>query len=573
MKFSEILQKNNELGQSMTSSTYKISFLSNIIINQLNPIFEFELRSMGVNAKVTIGDYDTIIQDSAKISNNNLVLIFWELANLIDGFQYRANILSKDEIDLYTTRFKEEIDLVLNNLETAPLVILNKFSTLVFNCENIVENNFDYICEDLNKYLVQKKMDNMVLVDVDKVLAKVSIKESIDFRNYYSSKSLYTIAFFKEYTSFISPVVLSVTGKSKKAIIFDCDNTLWNGIVGEDLKDGLFMTSTTAKGVVYEEVQCITKELADKGIIIGLNSKNNVDDVEEILKHSDMSIHNDEISIKKINWNDKVSNLKEIALELNIGLESIVFVDDSDFEINLVKKYLPQVETIQVPIEKYLYPAEIRKKLGLFYRLNSTKEDLLRGKMYAEEALRKNKYEVYENIEEYLSSLGLELTIFIDDVKHITRIAQLTQKTNQFNLTTKRYTETEVLRLVKAENYFVFAFSVKDKYGDFGLTGGAIIEIKKDEALIDNLLMSCRVLGRNIEYRFIEEVFCYLQKQGIKKVKAVYASTFKNEQVKELYENMGFTLLGSTELLKNYEIDLINFNPKSFEYIILRHEG
>jgi FkbH-like protein len=528
---------------------------------------------MGVNAKVTIGDYDTIIQDSAKISNNNLVLIFWELANLIDGFQYRANILSKDEIDLYTTRFKEEIDLVLNNLETAPLVILNKFSTLVFNCENIVENNFDYICEDLNKYLVQKKMDNMVLVDVDKVLAKVSIKESIDFRNYYSSKSLYTIAFFKEYTSFISPVVLSVTGKSKKAIIFDCDNTLWNGIVGEDLKDGLFMTSTTAKGVVYEEVQCITKELADKGIIIGLNSKNNVDDVEEILKHSDMSIHNDEISIKKINWNDKVSNLKEIALELNIGLESIVFVDDSDFEINLVKKYLPQVETIQVPIEKYLYPAEIRKKLGLFYRLNSTKEDLLRGKMYAEEALRKNKYEVYENIEEYLSSLGLELTIFIDDVKHITRIAQLTQKTNQFNLTTKRYTETEVLRLVKAENYFVFAFSVKDKYGDFGLTGGAIIEIKKDEALIDNLLMSCRVLGRNIEYRFIEEVFCYLQKQGIKKVKAVYASTFKNEQVKELYENMGFTLLGSTELLKNYEIDLINFNPKSFEYIILRHEG
>jgi FkbH-like protein len=286
-----------------------------------------------------------------------------------------------------------------------------------------------------------------------------------------------------------------------------------------------------------------------------------------------MSIHNDEISIKKINWNDKVSNLKEIALELNIGLESIVFVDDSDFEINLVKKYLPQVETIQVPIEKYLYPAEIRKKLGLFYRLNSTKEDLLRGKMYAEEALRKNKYEVYENIEEYLSSLGLELTIFIDDVKHITRIAQLTQKTNQFNLTTKRYTETEVLRLVKAENYFVFAFSVKDKYGDFGLTGGAIIEIKKDEALIDNLLMSCRVLGRNIEYRFIEEVFCYLQKQGIKKVKAVYASTFKNEQVKELYENMGFTLLGSTELLKNYEIDLINFNPKSFEYIILRHEG
>ena len=359
---------------------------------------------------------------------------------------------------------------------------------------------------------------------------------------------------------------------SKKAIIFDCDNTLWNGIVGEDQADGLFMTSSTVKGVVFEEVQWIANELARKGIIIGLNSKNNPDDVEEILKLPIMSIGNNEISIKKINWNDKVSNLKQIASELNIGLDSIVFVDDSDFEINLVKKYLPQVETIQVPIEKYLYPSEFRKKIGLFFNFNITSEDLNRGKMYAQESERKDKLSTYENIEEYISSLGLEIKIFIDDIRHVARVAQLTQKTNQFNLTTKRYTETEVTQFMKDENFKVFAFEVKDKYGDFGLTGQAFIEIRGKEAIIDTFLMSCRVLGRNIEFKFIEEVLYNLRKNGITRVKASYLPTLKNEQVKELFEKMGFTLVEIKDSIKEYKLELVEHKPKLFEYIKVKYE-
>ncbi len=572
MNFSEIIQKNNELGKCMSGPIYNVSILSNIIVNQLNTILEFELRSKGVNAKVKIGDYDTIIQDSAKITNDNLVLIFWELANLIDGFQYRANSLSKEETELYISRFKEEIDLVFNNLKSVPLVIINKFSTLVFNVENISENNLDYICQDLNEYLVKKKTANMLLVDLDKVLAKNSIKDSVDFRNYYSSKSLYTVLFYKEYISFISPIVLSVNGKSKKAIIFDCDNTLWNGIVGEDQADGLFMTSSTLKGVVFEEVQWIAKELASKGIIIGLNSKNNPEDVEEILKLPIMSISNNEISIKKINWKDKVSNLKQIATELNIGLDSIVFVDDSDFEINLVKNFLPQVETIQVPIEKYLYPSEFRKKAGLFFNFNITSEDLNRSKMYAQESERRKKLATFENIEEYISSLGLEIKIYIDDIRHVSRVAQLTQKTNQFNLTTKRYTETEVTHFMKDNNFKVFAFEVKDKYGDFGLTGEAIIEIRDQEAIIDTFLMSCRILGRNIEFKFIEEVLYNLRKNGIIRVKAYYLPTLKNEQVEELFEKMGFVLIEKKDNNKEYNLELAEHKPKLFEYIKVTYE-
>lgn len=572
MKFSEIIQKNNELGKNSLEPSYGISLLSNIIINQLNPILEFELRSKGVNAKVTNGDYDNILQDSSKVSDSSLVIIFWELANLIDGFQYKANLLTKEETSMYISRFKNEIDMVFNNMENSPLVIVSKFSSLVFNYENLALNNFDSICKELNEYLVENKRNNMFLIDIDKVLAKISIIESVDFRNYYSSKSLYTVAFLKEFTSYISPLVLSVTGKSKKAIIFDCDNTLWKGIIGEDQVDGLFISSTTGKGVVYEEVQSIAKELVKKGIILGLNSKNNLDDVEEVLNQSLMVIGNDDISIKKINWNDKVSNLKEIARELNIGIESIVFVDDSDFEINLVKKYLPLVKTIQVPTENYLYPSEIRKNLSLFFNFNITNEDLNRGKMYAQEAERKENQINFENIEEFISSLGLELKILINDNKNIARIAQLTQKTNQFNLTTKRYTETEIVHFLKKDNFKIFAFEVKDKYGDFGLTGEAFIEVNGNEAIIDTFLMSCRVLGRNIEFKFIEEVFCNLKKNGVTKIKASYIPTFKNVQVIDLYDSMGFTLLGVHNSVKNYEINLNDHKPKLFDYINVTYE-
>ena len=413
----------------------------------------------------------------------------------------------------------------------------------------------------------------MILINIDKILARTSVVAAVDFRNYYSSKSLYSVTFFKEYVSFINPAILSATGRAKKAIIFDCDNTLWNGIIGEDLTDGIAMSAATSKGVVYEEVQWLVKELVGKGIIIGLNSKNNPNDVEEILRHESMSIANGDISVKRVNWNDKVSNLKEIATELNIGMDSIVFVDDSDFEINLIRNYLPQIETIQVPAERYLYPSEIRKKNGLFFNLNTTREDIHRAKMYVQEAQRKKEQTNYDDIEAYIKSLELELKLYIDIEKHVPRIAQLTQKTNQFNLTTKRYTETEILHFVRDPNYHIFAFEVKDRYGDFGLTGEAFVSMFGNEAVIDTFLMSCRVLGRNVEYKFIHEIFSILRKESVVKVRARYIKTLKNEQVQDFYEKMGFTLVHTTDTIKDYEIDIQQYKVDPFDYIKVKYEG
>jgi FkbH-like protein len=501
IKFNEIIRENGLLEQALSSENeYPIAVLSNLIVNQTKPILEYTLRSKKVYAKCDTGNYDNILQDSAEFSRHKMVIVLWEAANLIEGFQYKSNLMSGREMQEVIDRFTSEIDFVLNNLKDTSLVIFNTFSSLVFNHYNIRKNNFDRVCQALNDHLYSIQSANLIIIDTEKIIAKNGIDKSVDFRNYYSSKSLYTVDFFKSYCEHIAPIVLSVEGKAKKALIFDCDNTLWYGIVGEDGLNGIQMSASDKKGVVFEEVQSLAKNLAANGIIVGLNSKNNPEDVDEVLdKHENMRLTGEDIVIKKVNWNNKVDNLKAIANELNIGIDSLVFVDDSDFEINLINDMLPQVTTIQVPKLHYEYPEMIRQKLSLFYNKSVSKEDMSRLKMYREDQTRNTVKQDFSSINEYLESLGLELGIYVNNDKLIPRMAQLTQKTNQFNVTTRRYTEKDVEMFVKESKYLSFAFDVKDKFGDFGITGVAFAEIMGEEATIDSLLMSCRILGRKID--------------------------------------------------------------------------
>ncbi len=197
LKFSEIVRLNNELKN--TSNAYSIAILSNITVHQINPILEYALKSENIDAKCTIGDYDNIVQDSKTFSDRKLVVIFWELANLIDGFQYISNDLSSLETEQYLTRFKSEIDFVFKNLSTTSLVILNKFSTLIFNHHFSGRNNFDQLCQELNNYILKNAPANVEIVEIDRVIASVSIDKSVNFRDFYSSKNLYSIDFLKSY--------------------------------------------------------------------------------------------------------------------------------------------------------------------------------------------------------------------------------------------------------------------------------------------------------------------------------------------------------------------------------------
>ena len=570
MKYSEILKSNKELGDNLKSNSYSMYIISNIIVHQIKEILEYLLRVESINANVELGDYDNIVQDSIKYKESNAIIIFWDLCNIIDGFHYKIELLNNDQLDEILEKTKSEINIVLNNLEKTSLILINKFTSLPFSHANIRKTRLHEFAVQLNCYLEEKIPANVRLVDLEKIIASVGVSRSLDLRYYYSSKALYTVDFFKAYAEFVKPFIISANGRAKKALIFDCDNTLWKGILGEDGFDNIEMSLWTKDGFVFAEIQAMALALNKQGILIGLCSKNNPKDVDKVIKsHPDMQLRNDHITINKSNWSDKVTNLKEIAEELNIGLDSLVFVDDSPFEVNMVRAQLPETTVLQVPEKLYEYPKMLSGNLGLFYNLSITLEDKKKVEMYKQQVNRETVKKGFSGIKDYLASLELKMTIYQNDKSIIARMSQMSQKTNQFNLTTKRYTESDMNNYIDDDNSDVYAFSVADKFGDNGVTGLCIITSDRNSktAEIDSFLMSCRIIGRNVEYAFLDYVIEKITAKKITDLKAKYIKTRKNEQVKEFFDRCSFGLIDENDLIRNYTLTMNTYVPKQLDYI------
>jgi FkbH-like protein len=445
LKYSEILKHNQELKHNNEVGPYDILILSNIVVHQSKEIIEYSLRTDGVNANIFLGNYNNIVQDSSGCKNYNAVIIFLELCNIADGFQYKIELIDRYEIEEIALKVEAEIDLILENLENCPLVLFNKFSSLFFSSLNIKKNNLDLLECRLNSYLDSVNNSNFQLVDINKIIATTGVYNSYDSRYFYSSKAIYTIDFFKNYSKYVKPFFMSANGRSKKALIFDCDNTLWKGILGEDGFNGIDMSIDTKDGVIYSEVQSLAVLLSKKGVIIGLCSKNNYKDVNNVIEsHPDMILKDKYIAIKKVNWLDKVTNIRKISKDLNIGLDSIIFIDDSPFEVNLVRSQLPELKVVKVPSKLHKYTEIMRNILGDFYNLTSSNEDESKTRIYKEQLKRHKIKKTFSNIDEYLSSLCLEISISENSNSIVDRISQISLKTNQFNLTTRRYTETDI---------------------------------------------------------------------------------------------------------------------------------
>jgi len=571
LKYSEILKLNNILSNTLKSSSYNVVVLSNITINQIKEILEYSLRTENINANVKVGDYDNIVQDSFKyFEQPALIIIFWELCNIMDGLQFEIELFDDEKLDAILDKTKLEIDLVLKNLGKTSLVLFNKFTSLQFSSSNIRKNNLDKLADQLNQHLESNAPTNVKLVDLEKVIATVGVNNSLELRYFYSSKALYTINFFKAYAEYIKPFIMSANGKAKKAIVFDCDNTLWKGILGEEGFDNIEMSPETKDGKIFSEIQSMALALNKQGILIGLCSKNNSQDVDEVIDyHPDMLLRYKHITINRSNWSDKVTNLQNIAQELNISLESMVFVDDSPFEVNLIRSQLPEITVLQVPERLYDYPKMLRKNMGLFYHLSFTGEDQKKVEMYKQQMKRENAKKEFSELEDYLASLELKLTILEDDQLSIPRMSQISQKTNQFNLTTKRYSESDIRNFIKRDDSKVFAFSVSDKFGDSGITGLCIVnfDYKIQIAYIDTFLMSCRIIGRNIEYAFIDFLMIVLKNSNIKTVKAKHIKTLKNKQVTNFYDKCSFSLLKSNDTFGEYSININEYVSKQLNYI------
>ncbi|MDR2942401.1 MAG: HAD-IIIC family phosphatase [Treponema sp.] len=437
---------------------------------------------------------------------------------------------------------------------------------IVFTIDNLYSLNYvtsktvleDAVIAYNQEIYAMTEYVNVKIIDIRNFFREFSTEQLIDWKYYFLSQMPINPKLVPRFSKWFSRQLEVLAMKRKKCIVLDLDNTLWAGILGEDGADGIKM-GEDYPGNVYRFFQAYLLELSRMGIILAVCSKNNESDVFTVWEnHPDILLKKDNFTVYRINWNNKADNIREIAMELNIGLDSMVFIDDNPAERELIKQALPDVCVPEFPAHPYMYPIFIKQLTDNYFSAYTlTQEDLLKTQQYKNNAERKHYKNQFTDMDTYLRSLDIMLTVEKLNEFNKARFAQMTQKTNQFNLTTRRYTETEI-QSIAANGGLVYGLRVKDKFGDNGLTGLMIVLIEKETAYIDTLLLSCRILGKEIEYMFVKYILSKLKETGIQQVRASYIKTAKNGQVEKFYESIGFMLRKISQDSIDYELIIEN---------------
>lgn len=388
-------------------------------------------------------------------------------------------------------------------------------------------------------------------LDLEQQVAQIGRNNFFDERLWHASVFPFTPDGAFSLCNAVATLAASLHMTKAKVIVLDADNTLWGGVIGEDGMSGIAL-GPEYPGSVYVQFQKRILSLQQRGFILALCSKNNPEDLDEVLTdHPHQVIKDEHFAARRVNWLPKPDNLKSLAEELNLGLDSFIFVDDSDYECSAVKHSLPDVNVIQVPSRT----TEIPTCLDTLARLeitSLTSEDLAKTAMYAQERARREQLDHVStgagSIDDYLLSLNICMTIGLNDDTVLPRLAQLTQKTNQFNLTTRRYSEPDIAAKISSDNCWVYHFSLADSFGDSGVVGLAIVEREQnDVARLDTFLMSCRVIGRRAEEAFLKSIMQNLKGSGFKTLSAHYIPTRKNVLVEAFLPDNGFDATAQDE--------------------------
>ncbi|NRF66507.1 HAD-IIIC family phosphatase [Aquincola sp. S2] len=383
-----------------------------------------------------------------------------------------------------------------------------------------------------------------LLLDLDETMLQVGRANFFDRRYWYSSRYPFTAAAAMEFTQRVIAVGELKAARQAKVLVLDADNTLWGGIVGEDGFDGIAL-GPDYPGNAYVEFQRRILDFQQRGFILAMCSKNNPADVEQVLRdHPHQLLRAEHFAARRVNWEPKADNLVSLAKELNLGLESFIFVDDSDHECAAVRHRLPEVEVVQVPARAVDVPGCL-DRIARLEVLSLTAEDQAKTQMYAQEQRRR---ELAEELGaggggDYLARLQMKMQVGLDERGHLVRLAQLTRKTNQFNLTTRRYDDEQMRAALESDQWLVFHFSLADVFGDSGIVGLAMWRMAEAGAAeLDTFLMSCRVIGRQAEAAFLHAQMRLLAERGVQQLVADYLPTAKNDLVKHFLPEQGFEL-------------------------------
>lgn len=359
----------------------------------------------------------------------------------------------------------------------------------------------------------------------------------------------------------LANIIKSIYGKNKKVLALDLDNTLWGGVIGDDGIEGILIGPDHPKGQAYAELQKYCKQLRQIGVVLVINSKNELESAITGLHHPDGILKQEDFVNIKANWNSKDQNLNSISEELNLGIDSFVFVDDNPVERDIISVQLPEVE---VPIwENPEAVIPILDRSGYFEVTLLSSEDMQKTEMYHAKMSANKIASTFANYGEYLDNLQMSATIYDFKAIFVERIAQLTNKTNQFNLTTLRCSEEDIKAMQGNPNYICLCGHLTDKFGNNGLVTVVAGEILSSELHIRLWLMSCRVLKRDMEVAMMNVLVKKAQKKGVKKIIGYYYPTKKNGMVKNFFEMMGFQLVMNDNENTVWELEINEYRQKN----------
>lgn len=558
----------------------KICFLSNYTIEFIFDNFRNKLKTLNIEAEIFYPGFNQFLQQifnpQSELYNQKPDVIFLSV-DVNYYIQNQIHLKSNPPVSESSLNQVEQIfnsiDLVTKSLPDSTIFVDNFYLDSNLELGTLEYNQFelDKFIESLNYRLfeISSSNKNIRVINLKRIINKYGQKNLFDYRLFYLAKSKWNKKGLEELSNLYIAHIKAYLGIRKKCIAVDLDNTLWGGIIGQDGIENILLSNDGA-GKSFYDFQNALLNYYHQGIILTICSKNSENVVNEVFeKHPYMVLKPEHFAVMKINWNNKVENLIETAKELNIGIDSIVFLDDSKFERELIKKQLPEVEVPDLPDDPTHYVSFL-KELDYFNFHKLTDDDFKRNETYKLNFERKKAETSFTDIKDYLRSLEMKIEIKEIDDFTSPRIVQLIQKTNQFNTTTKRYTDAEINKMRNSGEWEIYSFSVKDKFGDNGIVGVFILKhlLVKSAVEIDSFIMSCRVIGREIENAILHFIIKKAQAKRIKTIFAEIITTAKNEPCRSVYKDFGFEEFENGKW--KLEIDNKNFAlPDYFELISL----
>ena len=574
-------QAAREIAQHVSVLTpVRVALLSSFTIDLLKPYLQVELARHRLGLQLYLAPFNTIHQELLDERSGcarydaDVVFIARQLLDVCPSLMHDFLTLSSEQVEQHISDLVTTTVTLIESFRTrsTAAVVVHLFGLPQTPLLGIGEAGTDgsqtLAIRELNDRLAStlREVPGTYVLDFERVAAAVGHRNCYDARLWHLGRAPLAAAALPELARVQAGFVQAVLGKQARCIVLDLDGTLWGGVVGEVGVDGIQLGGRYP-GSAFLDFHRALLALQQRGVLLAINSKNNEGDVEAVFaRHPHSVLRREHFAATRINWRDKAQNMKELAAELNIGLDAMVFVDDNPAERALMRQLLPDVRTLEVPSDPLKY-SQVLADTHHFDRLSLSAEDRQRARLYRDQSERRALQASVHSLDSFLESLEMRAEIFPASAGTLARVFDLVQKTNQFNLTTRRHSAAVLARMVDDPAVGVFAMRLRDRFGDQGIVGVAIVCLRGAGAVLDTLLLSCRVIGRNVETTLLSHCAAWASGRGAMTLDGEFIPTTKNAPAADFFSRHGFTETSSGTDAVRWRIELADVTGAGPPYI------